>query len=281
MGAPPVATRDGTKLAWRQALTMGSGTQMPSIIVHMLYDRLRMTPQYLGMKCSTITLNNNGQYWQLAATLLGSGFRNSTVRPSLPLPVVQENWLRWGDTRVFIRPLSAGRIVVPTTPTQNTNNLTGGTVSFPGDTLRVAPPSSCRRFCAAFSMTLNNNFATEAGYRAGGRLLRTQLHAARREITVEFTFDIESTQERNSLLTYLNQYNMGLEVDCSSIQLIHNGGTMRYGFCLFFPCLRVTSVVRGQEDQLENLTYTCLALDDRLNDPMYAWTYNSRERYLS
>ena len=128
MGGIPVATKDRNASAFRHRLTMGGATSLPSISVRALYDRpVYHAPsatstvfRYDGVKVSTITLSNNGAYWQLAATLMGSGRRVMERVPSTSTSptVVDEPWLRWGDTQIYLRPLVSGRLTVPPVPTQ-------------------------------------------------------------------------------------------------------------------------------------------------------------------
>jgi hypothetical protein len=275
MGAPVLAYKDGTRNAWRHSLRLGGATTLPSIVVHASYDRATGNTGFLyhGVKSSSLTLSNNGPYWQLAATLIGSGRKlGDTPNTALGAPI-QENWLRWGDTRFFLKPLPRGVVVaVPGVPIQRGSSL--GTVGA-GGVLEISP------YMRSFSCTLNNNLAAEAGYRPFTGAFRGNFHGTRREITVELTFDVDSDYEASYIQNYLQQYNLALEVDCASYDvIIPNGGTFRWGFQLLFPALRVTQLARGQQDMLENLTYSAIALDDGINSPMYAWVYNRRTRYL-
>jgi hypothetical protein len=273
MGAVPYTVQDGTRNAWRHLLRMGGATSLPSMVVHASYDRGTAKTGFLyrGVKCSTITLSNNGAYWQLAATLIGSGRRVGDT-PNVSIVPIQENWLRWGDTRFFLKPLPTGaRLSVPSGTVQRSSSL--GTVGT-GGVLELSP------FMRSFSVTLNNNLAAEAGYRPFTGAVRGNFHAARREITAEITFDIDSAHEAGYLDNYLSQKNLALEVDCASYAPIITGGVFRWGFSLIFPALRLTRLARGQQDQIETLTYSALALDDGVNAPMTAWVYNRRPRYL-
>jgi hypothetical protein len=283
MGGVPIATKDPNASAFRHALRLGGATSLPSISIRALYDRpVYHVPtatgtvfRYDGVKVSTLTLSNNGAYWQLAATLMGSGRRTPLGVPTTTtvLPaVVEEPWLRWGDTTIYLRPLSAGTLTVPTTPTQRSPNLVGGTP--------VSTTINLSCWTRSISVTINNNFATDAGYRACSGMFRENLHSTRREITGEITFDVDNSFERQAIQTYLQQYNMGLEIDCAARTVILPTSTMRYGFALLLPAARLTQITRGQQDQLENLTYAFTALDDRVNQPLYAWAYNRRNRYL-
>jgi hypothetical protein len=283
MGGIPVASKDPNANAWRHRLTMGGATSLPSMSIRALYDRPQYDAatgtgtifRYDGMKVSTITLSNNGAYWQLAATLMGSGIRRVLRVPTDPLylpSVVEEPWLRWGETKIYLRPLRAGTLTVPLTPAQRSANLVGGTP------VQSTIDLSC--YVRSISLTLNNNFATDAGYRACSGLFRENLHSTRREITGELTFDVDDAFERQAIQTYLQQYNMGLEIDCAAATTILATSSMRYGFSLLLPAARLTQITRGQQDQLENLTYAFTALDDRVNQPLYAWAYNRRQRYL-
>jgi hypothetical protein len=281
MGGIPVATKDPNAPVYRQALTMGGATSLPSISVRAMYDRPTYDVpsksgtifNYAGVKVSTITLSNNGAYWQLAATLMGSGKRTPVGVPKPPLPaVVEEPWLRWGDTKIYLRPLKAGTLTIPKAPAQRSVNLVGGTP--------VSTNIDLSCWTRSISITLNNNFATDAGYRACSGMFRENLHSTRREITGELTFDVDNSFERQALLTYLNQYNMGLEIDCAAATPITPTSTMRYGFSLLIPAARLSQVTRGEQDTLENLTFSFTALDDRVNAPLFAWTYGRRSRYL-
>jgi hypothetical protein len=257
---------------------MGQATALPSIGVQVVHDQGQYRARYYGVKCSSLTLSNNGPYWQLAATLMGSGYRGSHDVPA-GLVVHREPWMRWGDTRVWISPLTGGRLVVPSGPVQNAQSLSGGIVAPPYQ--GVSPAIELSAFLRSFSCTINNNFAAESGYRAGSGVYRRHLHAARREITTEFTFDIDHTQEVSSIYSYLQQWNVALEIDCTSTQPVDTNSYNRYGFSLIFPALRMTSVARGQEDQIETFTMGATAFDDGLNAPMYAWGYNRLGRYLA
>lgn len=274
MGGTVVTVKDGPRNAWRHWLRIGGATSLPSIAVHASYDRSTNATgfRYYGMKCSTITLSNNGPYWQLAATLVGSGRKVGDAANPTIVPI-QENWLRWGDTRFFLKPLPTNvRLTVPSGTVQRASSL--GTVGT-GGVLELSP------FMRSFSVTLNNNLAVEAGYRPWTGEYRGNFHAARREITAELTFDVDSAYEASYLDNYLQQTNLALEVDCASYRPILPGGVFRYGFQLLFPALRLTRLARGQQDQLETLTYSALALDDGVNQPMTAWAYNRRVRYLA
>lgn len=285
MGGIPVATKDPNALAYRHALSLGGATSLPSISVRTLYDHPRYDPEtasgtvfrYDGVKVSTITLSNNGAYWQLAATLMGSGSRPmlrvaQATAPSATPTVVEEPWLRWGDTHIYLRPLTTGRTALSPTPIQRSANLLGGA---PSD--RTIDLSCWTR---SLSLTLNNNFATDAGYRACSGVNRENLHSTRREITGEITFDVDSSFERDAIRAYMQQYNMGLEIDCAARSVMTPTSTMRYGFSILLPAARLTQITRGEQDTLENLTYAFTALDDRVNQPMYAWAYTQRSRYL-
>lgn len=274
MGGIPQATKPGPSAAYRHALTLAGATELPSIAVQVNYDQAQVGTswRYHGVKVSTITLSNNGAYWQLAATLMGSGKRLSTVNTlPAPLAVIPEHWLRWGDTRLYLRPLTAGTLVLPTVPAQGAPNLSGGT------TTGVIDMSCWVRSC---SLTVNNNFVADDGYKPCSGLIRHNLQGSRREITVELTFDVESTYEVRALDNYLSQYNMGLEIDCMSTESVQPGTAMTFGFNVIVPAARITRVTRGQQNTLENLTYAATALDDRVNDPLVAWVWNRRPQYL-
>jgi hypothetical protein len=273
MGSVFASQRDGSRNAYRHALRLGGATTLPSIAVHVSYDRATIETgfRYYGVKCSSLTLSNNGPYWQLAATLIGSGRRVNDTPNATITPPVAENWVRWGDTRFFMRPLTSGVIVPPTAPTQRAMNLSGGATT---GAIEISP------YMRSFTVTLNNNLAAESGYRPWSGAYRANFHGTRREITSEITFDVDDAYEARYLDNYFKQYNIALEVDCGSVDVIVAGGVYRWGFQLLFPALRLTRVARGQQDMLDNITYSAIALDDRTNAPMYAWIYNQRPRYL-
>lgn len=285
MGAIPTTVTYNFGTARRHKLLLGGATALPSISVRVLHDQAQAERQpdgtyistvyrYDGVKVSTLTLSNNGPYWQLQATLMGSGRRVPISAGAGTIVAVDEHWLRWGDTRFWLRPLTSGKIAVPGSPTQGAHNLTGGA------TTGVVNISSWVRAC---SLTINNNLSAEEGYRAGSGVHRRQLQGTRREITAELTFDVDSTYEVRALDNYLKQYNMAFEIDVTSTEPIVVGHQVYYGFQVILPAIRLARLTRGQQDQLENLTYRATAFEDPtgVNNTMYAWVYNKQSRYLT
>jgi hypothetical protein len=256
--------RDGSSGAYRhrlEPLPSGELVSMNGLTAH----AGGLAYRYLGLKADGFTLKNDGAYLHLEVPLIGSGSR-ATTNDSFAA-VVSEPWLRWGDCHVYLK-LATTPLVYPSPLLQGASNLGGGTYDL---SLRLR----------SLSLGHGHHLAQDSGYRAGSGAVRGQLEPTRRDTQISLTFDVDTAREADELAYYLDQQTLAIELNCAHGALIDAGdSTWTYGCILILPCVKVRTLPRGQQDELDTLTLEGVVHSDGVNFPLTAWVYNGVSDYL-
>jgi hypothetical protein len=260
-----VATvQDGSETAYRHRVRWGNAFELPSIAAQAKHDS-GVQKRYFGLKAGGYTLARSGPYWSYQTQIMGSGAREDASDAFVAR--ITENWLRWGDTKIYIKE-SGIPITVPSTPSQSGANLGGSEVDI------------STRFLT-FSHAIDNTLQGDLGYRASSGQVRHNLHPSRRTASVVFSLECDSTKEADDLDRYLQQTKFALEVNCNSGVLVDSGGTFKFGFILIFPFLQLQPFNRGEEAERDTLEFTAKIMDDGTNNAVVGFVYNAQAAYLA
>lgn len=257
-------TQDGTETAYRHKITPAASVSLPSIGIQTLREG-GVQRKSTGMKADSFTLANNGPYFRCQSGLIGSGTR--TTASDTFTASITENWLRWGNAKIYVKNTGGSPITVPATPDQTAANLGGSEVNFSTRVLE-------------WSLNWQNSLPPDFGYRASTGDVRGNFHPVRRRATLTMKFETDSATEATELAYYLSQNKLALELNCNMGVLIDAQGAFLYGFIIIIPSAQLTSMPRGQTNEFENLDMVAEVRDDGTNDEMVAWVYNARATYL-
>lgn len=259
------STQDGVNTAWRHRIEPGSNIALPSIGIQTLRDN-GVQRKYHGIKGDQITLSTNGPFLQCAGQLIGSGHRATAADAFVAS--IPESWLLWGDVTLLLKATGGTPInTTLATPSQVAANLGGSEVNV---STRVR----------TWSLTWNNALSAEAGYRASTGLVRGNFHAPRRTGTVALVLDVDSATEATELGYYLTQAPLAMELRLNSGVAIDTG-TFFFGLTVIIPQVQLTPIIRGQTEQLENITLNGTIMDDDTNPGLLAFVYNAQAAYLA
>lgn len=259
------SAQDGVLIAYRHKITPASSVMQPSVGVQTKRDN-GVQWLYTGVKTDSFTLNENGPYFRMQATMVGSGTRTASAT-AFPASV-PERWLRWGDAHVYLRDVTGlSPITIPAAPSQTATNLGGG--------------SDFSTRVLSWSLTWNNNLQPDFGYRASTGLVRGNFHPTRRAATFTMQFETDTASEAAELNHYLLQHQLAIELNINSGVLVAATGVFLYGAIIVLPRLQLTAVPRGETNQFENLSYTANVLDDGANPSIACWVYNNSPAYLA
>jgi len=258
-------TQDGSVTAYRHKIVPASPLALPSINAQVAHTA---ASQYLytGMKSDGFTLRNNGAYLAFTCPLLGSGSREDVITEFVP--AIDEAWLRWGDSRLYIADMTGVVLSIPTTPGQTGSNLGSAAVDI-----------STR----ALSMEVNhpNALWAEGGYRPSTGVLRGRLLTAQRRTDVSLTLQVDTAREATELAWYLQQSPLAFEWQCASSTLIAIGGTFYWGATILIPKLQLRRVQRGEDHAIGTIEFAGRILDDQTNPVMVGFVYNAQPTYLA
>jgi hypothetical protein len=260
-----VSTQDGALTAYRHKITRSAAISLPSIGAEAKMDSGRQY-KFTGLKGAGYTIDINGPYWGFEAQLVGSGSR-ATAADAFTASIL-ENWLRWGDSKVFIIDTAGTPITIGATPTQGASNIGGGAVDL-----------STR--LDTFSHKWQNNFELEAAYKASTGLVRKNFHPKKRSGSLSLSIECDSATEATELDYYLLQKKLALEVNCDSGTIIAATGVFKFGFILIIPKFQLKPFKRDQKSQQEILSYEADIMEDGTNPPVVAFVYNAQPVYLA
>jgi hypothetical protein len=258
------STQDGALAAYRHKITTAGSTSLPSIACQTLRDG-GVQRLYTGIKSDGFQINENGPYFQLQSTLIGSGTR--TVAADAFPAFISENWLRWGDATIYLKDTAGTPITIPAAPSQTVANLGGSEVNF---STRVL----------TWNLQWQNNLAAEMGYRASTGMVRQNFHSTRRTATIAIKFEVDSASEATDLNYYLNQTQLAIELRINSGVVIAATGAMFYGATFIIPRVQLTAMPRSQTSEFENLEFQGIIMDDLVNSALVCFVYNNRVAYL-
>lgn len=259
------ATQDGVLTAYRHRISPASAISLPSIGAQTLREN-GVQRKYTGIKGEQFTLNENGAYVNFGCQMIGSGTR-ATAADAFPA-AVSETWLRWGDAKIYVKNTAGTPIsTVLATPSQTAANLGGSEVNL-----------STRML--SWSLNWVNNLQADAGYRASTGLVRKDFHPARRTATLSMAIEVDDTTEATDLNYYLNQSKLAVELNINSGTLVATGGAFNFGAIVILPRVQLTSIPRGETNQLETLQFVGALEDDGTNPIMLAFIYNTKAAYL-
>lgn len=260
------STQDGILDAYRHRISPSSSVALPSIGAQTLRDG-GVQRQYTGIKSNGFTLASNGAYVRFSCNMVGSGTR-PTAADTFPAPV-EERWLRWGDAKLYIKDTGGTPIATTlTTPSQSGANLGGSEVNISTRTLD-------------FSSEFMNNLSVDNGYRASTGLVRGNFHPDRRTSTFQLTFEVDTATEATELNYYLTQAKLALELNINSGTLVAATGAFNYGAIVILPRVQLTSIPRGQNQNLETLRLVGNVLDDGTNPTYLSFVYDAIPAYLA
>lgn len=258
-------TQDGTETAYRHKITPAAGTALPSIGAQAAMHNGAQY-KYHGVKGESFVFAVNGPYFRSQTLLIGSGYR-TTAADAFPA-IVQEDWLHWGEAKIYLKDTAGTPITLPTNPVQTTANMGGSEIDI---STRVMD----------YTLTWTNNMQTDLGYRAGTGKVRNNFHPTRRTATMNIRLECDTADEATQLAYYLNQSKLAVEMNINSGVLVDPDGTYFYGAILMFPRLQVTQLVRSQVGQFENLELQTRIIEDSTNPALAAWVYNAKTAYLA
>ena len=259
------SAQDGVEDAYRHKIDMAAAHSLPSIGMQTKHESGRQYI-YTGVKSNGYTLSWAQEYLQFQTLLIGSGTR-ATASDAFPA-AISENWLKWGDAKIFVKATGGSAISIPATPTQGSANLGGSEVELSS---RIV----------SFTHQLQNNMQDQLGYRAGGGKSRSNLHPARRVASVTMGLEVETTSEATDLDYYLNQTKLALELNLDTSVLIDAQGVFKFGLILVIPQVQFRSIGRAAEGEREVLNFEAAAMDDGTNPALVGWVYNAQTTYLA
>lgn len=259
------ATQDGALVAYRHRISPAAAISLPSIGAQTLRES-GVQRKYTGIKGESLTFANNGSYMQFTTQVIGSGTR-ATAADAFPASI-SESWMRWGDAKIYVKDTGGTPIsTVLATPSQTAANLGGSEVNF---STRVL----------SWSLNWVNNLQPDFGYRASTALVRGNFHPTRRTATLTMNVEADSATEATELNYYLNQRKLAIELNINSGTLIAGGGAFNFGAIIVIPRVQLTSIPRGQTNQLENLQFVGAFEDDGTNPLIVCFVYNAQAAYL-
>lgn len=262
------STQDGTETAYRHKVSMASAMTLPSIGAQVQHES-GVQYKYTGLKASGFTLSRGGNdpFWSFSTEIIGSGKRVTAADAFVA--AISESWLRWGDTKIYLKDTAGTPITVPTTPSQTAANLGGSEVNISSRIL------GC-------SIKLDNAHAGEMGYRAGSGMTRVSLHPTRRSATVEFSLECDTAEEANDIARYVSQTKLAMEINCNSGVLVDTtGGAFFYGFIILIPFMQLQPFERSEESERDTMQFTGKVLSDLTNPALVGFVYNVRSGYLA
>jgi len=260
-------TQDGTETAYRHRISPAAAISLPSIGAQTLRES-GVQRKYTGIKGESFTLSNNGPYFQFSCQMVGSGTR-ATAADAFPA-AISEPWLRWGDTKIYVKDTAGTPISTTlTTPSQTGPNLGGSEVNL---STRVL----------SWSLNWVNNMQPDFGYRASTALVRGNFHPTRRTAIITTNIETDTATEATELNYYLNQTRLAMELNINSGTLVDtSGGTFNLGAVFVLPRVQLTSIPRGQTNQLENIQLIGAVEDDGTNPIIVCFVYNAQSAYLA
>ena len=261
------STQDGILIAYRHKIVPGSGVAIPSVGAQTKHGDNGAQYKYTGIKSDNVVFSDNAPYCRCQSALIGSGTRSTATDAFVGS--VAENWLRWGDAKIYLRDVTGiSPITIPSTPSQTASNLGGSPINI---STRVL----------SWTWTWNNNLVPDFGYRASTGAVRGNFHPTKRSATISFTVECDSADEATHLSYYFTQAQLALELNLNSGTLIAATGAFKYGVIMVLPRLQLTAIPRGETNQLENLTFTANILDDTTNPQVAIWVYDNVPAYLA
>lgn len=261
------STQDGILIAYRHKITPGVGTAIPSIGAQAKHGSNGVQYKYTGMKSESFTLSDNAPYFRFQSGLIGSGHRETATDAFVAS--VDENWLRWGDAKIYLRDVTGiSPLSIPSTPSQTASNLGGSPINI---STRVL----------SWNLTWNNNLVPDFGYRASTGLYRGNFHPTKRSATIALTIECDSADEATHLGYYFTQAQLAIELNLNSGTLIAATGAFKYGMIVMLPRIQLTAMPRGETNQLENLTFTGVLMDDTTNPSCAIFVYDNVPAYLA
>jgi hypothetical protein len=134
-------------------------------------------------------------FWVEAGTLV-----LSQAPPAEPPARLDEPWLRWGNSRLYLADVTEVPLVLGP-PVQGTSTLGPTAMDISNRVLHVALQGL-------------NEFLTNDAYRVGGGNVRSNFHATRQSLTLSVTLQVRSADEARDLATYLDQRHLAFEWQC-------------------------------------------------------------------
>jgi hypothetical protein len=257
--------QEGILLAWRHRLRPATSVELPSIGAQTRHAG-GLQYVYTGVKSDGFTLEANGAYLGFRSPLVGSGFREASAISAFA-DEVPEDWLRWGDAKLYLLDTNGAALTLPEDPAQGETNLGDEAVDL---SVRIRQ----------WRLVHDNRLADEAGYRPSTGLYRGAFHPVRRRTLLSIELDCLSDTEELLLGHYLTQSRLACELNLDSGIAI-DGGEYRYGLVLIVPRLRFRRVTRQERDEFDTLTLEGRVHADGTNPVLQAWVFNAQPTYLA
>lgn len=259
------STQDAALTAYRHKITKAAQFSMPSIGAQVKHENGRQY-KYTGIKSDGFTIAAAEAYFRLSSSLIGSGSR-ATAADAFAASI-SEDWLRWGDAKVFVKPTSGTAITIPATPSQGAVNLGASNVELSSRVLEL-------------SGVWNNGQQGPLGYRAGSGKVKQNLHPGRRNGQVTLKIEVDDATEAAELDYYLNQTKLAFELNVDSGVVVATGGAFKFGLILIVPLIQFETRGRENEGEREALNFVGRIMDDGTNSEVVGFVYNAQSTYLA
>jgi hypothetical protein len=262
------ASQDAALTAYRHKITpVAADVELPSIGV--VEKAAGLQYLYTGIKADTLRLKRGGPeraYWELEAGLIGSGTRaaDSTAFPAK----VSEDPIPWGKTFCWLE--TGTDINLAATPTQGTEDISSAT------------PDNFTARLLDVTFEHRNDLQADDGYTASSGVVRNRLvHGPGRGATVSITLIVDPATLAAELAYYTGRANCALEVEVDSGTIIAETGTMKWGFDLVIPRLRLNPPARGVDRGVNTITLSGRCFDDGTNPLWQLYVYNAQAAFLA
>ena len=260
------SVQEAALVAYRHKITPAAPASLPSIAAQTKHEGGAQY-KYTGIKGDGYSLGINGPYMNFNCPLIGSGSRVTAADAFAAAK--SENWLRWGDAKIFVKPTSGTAITIPADPVQGAVNLGASNVEL------------STRVLNGFAHAWVNALQGEDGYRAGSGKVRKVLYPGRRNGTITLPLEVDSASEATELDYYLSQTKLAFEFNLNSGEIIAATGAYKFGVIIVVPLIQFRTIGRTTENEKEVLTFEGKIMDDGTNDEIVAWVYNAVAAYLA
>lgn len=188
--------------AYRHALMLAAPLAVPSISAMTGHQRNHYVV-YAGLKSEgfTLSIQQQNPYLDFTCQLVGAGSRVPIATPGSFPSAIAEPWLRIGDCRVYLADVTDTPLLLASTPTQGSTNLSGSVLALSSRII-------------ACSIAQQNMMNTAGAYRVSTGLQRSNCYAAEQPLHIQLLLEVDTATEATELAWYLNQRHLAFELQC-------------------------------------------------------------------